>query len=144
MSGGPVQVLVVGFDEPSFDGSVVSELARLGEANVVRLVDLLVVRRADDGSLETVEGHLHGSGEVAAALLAGAGDGDVEAGGADTWSLADVVPEQGLAVVALIEHLWAAPLSAALHSAGATLLEETWLSEDDRALLTSLESRPPA
>ncbi|HEX5917338.1 MAG TPA: DUF6325 family protein [Nocardioides sp.] len=140
MSAGPVQVLVVGLDEPGFDGSVLAELSRLGEAGVVRLVDLLVVRHAGDGSLETVEGHLDGYGEVAAALL---GDSDAavgqEVGAADSWSLADVVPEQGLAVVALIEHLWAAPLSAALHGAGATLLEETWLSEADRALLASLE-----
>lgn len=139
MSAGPVQVLVVGLDEPGFDGSVLAELSRLGEAGVVRLVDLLVVRHAGDGSLETVEGHLDGYGEVAAALL---GDSDAvgqEVGSADSWSLTDVVPEQGLAVVALIEHLWAAPLSAALRGAGATLLEETWLSEADRALLTSLE-----
>jgi hypothetical protein len=139
VSRGPVQVLVVGFEEPSFDGSVLTELSRLGEAGVVRLVDLLVVRRAGDGSLETVEGHLDGYGEVATALLADSDTVGQEAGAADSWSLADLVPEQGLAVVALIEHVWAGPLSAALRGAGATLLEETWLSEEDRALLTSLE-----
>ena len=138
MSAGPVQVLVLGFEEPRFDGSVLAELTRLGEAGVVRLVDLLVVRRADDGSLEIVEDHLDGRGEVAAALLGGVEAADEPA--AETWSLADVVPEKGLAVVALIEHLWARPLSAALQAAGATLLEETWLSEDDRTLLATLES----
>ncbi|GAA1946027.1 DUF1269 domain-containing protein [Nocardioides panacihumi] len=138
MSTGPVQVLVLGLDEPHFDGSVLAELTRLGEAGVVRLVDLLVVSRADDGTLEIVEAHLEGRGEVAAALLGGVAA--EEPGAAETWSLADVVPEQGLAVVALIEHLWAGPLSAALRSAGATLLEETWLSEEDRALLATLES----
>ena len=138
MSAGPVQVLVLGFEEPRFDGSVLAELTRLGEAGVVRLVDLLVVRRADDGSLEIVEDHLDGHGEVAAALLGGVAAADEPT--AETWSLADVVPEKGLAVVALIEHLWARPLSAALQAAGATLLEETWLSEDDRTLLATLES----
>jgi hypothetical protein len=137
MSTGPVQVLVLGFDEPHFDGSVLAELDRLSEAGVVRLVDLLVVSRADDGSLETVEGHLEGRGELAAALLSGDGQADQEA---DTWSLADLVPEAGLAVVALIEHVWAGPLSVALRSAGGTLLEETWLSQEDRALLASLET----
>jgi glutamate dehydrogenase/leucine dehydrogenase len=140
---GPVQVLVVGFDEPHFDGSVLSELTRLGAAGVVRLVDLLVVRRADDGSLEIVEGYFDGHGEVAAALLERAHEEGSDVGAAETWSLADVVPSQGLAVVALIEHLWAGPLSAALHAAGATLLEETWLSEDDRTLLGRLASRDP-
>ncbi len=46
-----------------------------------------------------------------------------------------------MAVVALIEHLWAGPLTALLKSAGGSLLEETWLSAEDRALLESLESR---
>ena len=102
MTAGPVQVLVLGFDEPHFDGSVLSELTRLGAAGVVRLVDLLVVSRADDGSLETVEGYLDGHGEVAAALLEGAREGSRDVSAADTWSLVDVVPSQGLAVVTLI------------------------------------------
>ena len=139
MSAGPVQVLVIGLDEPSFDGSVLTELSRLGEAGVVRLVDLLVVRHGSDGTLETVEGYLDGYGEVAAGLLGDTDTDGQEVGAEDSWSLADVVPEQGLCVVALIEHLWAGPLSAALRGAGATVLEETWLSEADRALLTSLE-----
>jgi hypothetical protein len=90
-----------------------------------------------------VERYLDGRGEVAAALLdpAHEGGGDV---GADTWSLADLVPAHGLAVVALIEHLWAGPLSTALQAAGGTLLDESWLSEDDRTLLASLAPQHPA
>ena len=42
---GPVQVLVVEFDEPSFSGEVIAELTRLREAGTVRLVDVLLVRR---------------------------------------------------------------------------------------------------
>ncbi|MGW6130845.1 DUF6325 family protein [Cellulomonas sp. NPDC055163] len=144
MTTGPVQVLVLGLDEPHFDGSVLAELTRLGAAGVVRLVDLLVVRRAHDGSLETVEGAVDGHGAVLTALLDGAQAGVEEVGAADAWSLADVVPSHGLAVVALIEHLWAGPLSAALRAAGATLLEETWLSEADRGRLGVLSSRGPA
>ena len=82
-----------------------------------------------------------GHGEVVAALLEGGREAGRDVSAADTWSLADLVPSQGLAVVALIEHLWAGPLSAALHGAGATLLEETWLSEEDRTLLGSLAPR---
>jgi hypothetical protein len=149
-----VQVLVLGFDEPHFDGSALRELARLGDAGVVRLVDLLVVRRTDDGTLETVDDLLDGHGAVAAALLGAAGEAGTDGAGTDeggtdgagtdeagdTWSLADLVPERGVAVVALVEHLWAAPLAAGLRQAGAVLLEETWLSEADRARLASLEA----
>lgn len=138
MSTGPVQVLVVGYAEPHLDGSALRELARLGEAGVVRLVDLLVVRRNEDGSLETVDDLLDGHGSIAAALLGAAGEEGDET--ADAWSLADLVPEGGVAVVALVEHLWAGPLTAGLRQAGAVLLEETWLSEADRARLASLEA----
>ncbi|WP_107773709.1 DUF6325 family protein [Nocardioides sediminis] len=139
MTTGPVQVLVLGFGEPHFDGSALRELARLRDAGVVRLVDLLVVRRTADGSLETVDDLLEGHGAVAAALLGDADGSDPDETG-ETWSLADLVPERGVAVVALVEHLWAGPLATSLRQAGAALLEETWLSEADRARLTALEA----
>jgi len=40
--------------------------------------------------------------------------------------------------VALIEHTWAGPLSAAIRRAGGTLLEETWLAREDHELLEAL------
>jgi hypothetical protein len=52
---GPVQVLVVGFDDPTFSGEVLAEFTRLREAGIVRLIDLLVVTRTEDGLLETLE-----------------------------------------------------------------------------------------
>jgi hypothetical protein len=57
---------------------------------------------------------------------------------ASTWSLADAIPIGGTAAVALIEHTWAGPLSAAIQRAGGTLLEETWLAREDRELLEAL------
>jgi hypothetical protein len=57
------------------------------------------------------------------------------------WSLADAIPVGGTAAVALIEHVWAAPLSAAIQAAGGTLLEETWLAREDRELLETLTTQ---
>ena len=42
---GPVQMLVVGFETDELTGKVLEELKRLREADIVRLVDLLVVAR---------------------------------------------------------------------------------------------------
>ncbi len=129
----PVQMLVVGFDEPSFSGEVLAELTRLREAGVVRLVDVLLVRRDEDGSFDTLpppEGAEPGLGEIAARVL-GADEGDTGADG--SWSLADAVPPGGLAAVALLEHLWAEPLVGAISAAGGQPLAELWLSEEDRA-----------
>lgn len=136
MSDGPVQVLVVGFEEPSFSGDVVAELSRLRDAGVVRLVDVLLVRREADGSFDTLpppEGADPGLGQVVADLLGS--DGDDETGDEATWSLADAVAPGGVAAVALIEHLWAQGLLDAVGRAGGRTLGELWLSPEDRARL---------
>jgi len=141
----PVQVLVVGFDHPSFSGEVLAELGRLREAGVVRLVDVLLVSRSDDGSFETLPpppGADPSLGQVAAGLLGVTDElGEPEERderdhrGDGSWSLADAVEPGGVAAVALIEHLWAGRLVAAVRSAGGQTLAEGWLSEDDRARL---------
>jgi len=186
---GPVQVLVVGFDRPSFSGEVLAEFARLREAGIVRLVDLLFVTRGPDGALDTLEapaGLEPQLGRVAATLLGrpadeaadpadgseaaadaaggrpvrdpprapgdraagdraagdqAAGDqaaGDQAAGDGVAWSLAEAIPVGSAAAIALIEHTWAGPLTAALRRAGGSPLEETWLAPTDVAELESL------
>jgi uncharacterized membrane protein len=140
---GPVQVLVVGFDRPRFEGEIVAEFARLRDAGVVRLVDLLLLVRREDGTVETLEapeGLSAELGGIAAALL-GAADGDADgssAGDDATWSLADAVPPGSAAAIALVEHVWAEPLTAAITRAGGVPLEETWLDADDRRSLDEL------
>ena len=146
---GPVQVLVVGFDQPSFSGEVLAEFARLREAGIVRLVDLLLVSRGQDGTLETLTAPAElGSelGGLAAALLGRPADGVDEAAAdqpdpAGAWSLADAVPPGSAAAVALLEHMWAGPLTEALRRAGGTALEETWLAPADVTELESLIAR---
>jgi uncharacterized membrane protein len=145
---GPVQVLVVGFDQPTFSGEVLAEFARLREAGLVRLIDVLLVSRSEDGMLETLE-----TPEAAAADLGGLAvevlgqpenASQAETSEIDTdamWSLADAIPVGGTAAVALIEHVWAAPLSAAIQRAGGSLLEETWLAREDRELLETLTAQ---
>lgn len=141
---GPVQVLVVGFDRPAFSGEILAEFARLRQAGIVRLVDLLLVSRAGDGTVETLAapaGTDTGLGGLAAALL-GQAEGEDETGvdtaGDSVWSLADAVPPESVAAVALIEHIWAGPLNAAIQKAGGAPLEETWLAPDDLAVLEAL------
>lgn len=147
---GPVQVLVVGFEHPDFSGEVLAEFDRLRDAGVVRLVDLLVVTRHPDGTFESLplpDGSRADLGLVAAALLGqdqgqGMDQGMDAARGGDPgedggWSL-DAVPPGSTAAVALVEHMWAEPLTAALERAGGRPLEETWLGPDDRGALEAL------
>ena len=146
---GPVQVLVVGFDRPTFSGEVLAELTRLREAGIVRLVDLLLLSRAEDGTFETLappDGVNADIGDLAAAVL-GWPEGEANADSVvhpnseedvPAWSLADAVPPGSAVAVALIEHIWAKPLTEAIQQAGGKPLEETWLAPDDLEVLEAL------
>jgi hypothetical protein len=148
---GPVQVLVVGFEEPSMSGEALAELTRLGDEGVVRLLDVLLVARAEGGELEVLPappGADPDLGRLAAAFLAQAEDdgdrtGD-DASDPAVWSLDDAVPPNGAAAIAFIEHTWAEPLVLAIRGAGGRLLDETWLAPHDRELFDRLagEIRP--
>jgi len=150
---GPVQVLVVGFDQPDFSGEVLAEFARLRAAGIVRLVDLLLISRAEDGTLETLNAPPGTasdlSGELAVELL-GQSEGDANSGDpvedpaaedAEAWSLANAIPTGSVAAVALIEHIWAGPLTTAIRRAGGRALEETWLAPGDLDRLEVLVAR---
>ena len=134
---GPVQVVVVGFERPAFSGEVMAELDRLGQAGTVRLLDVLLLQRAHDGTFETLPmptSPTPGLGIVAAEILGGADPGVVAAAeppDGSGWSLADAIPAGGTAAVALIEHLWAIPLRDAIQRSGGTALDETWLAPED-------------
>ena len=52
---GPVQVLVVGFDGTSFNGEIMPELQRLKELDIIRLVDMVIVSKDQDGEIVGVE-----------------------------------------------------------------------------------------
>ena len=131
---GPVQVLVVGFEAPSFSGEVLAELTRLRERGVVSLVDVLLVERGEDGTFETLEpppGSDPDLGKIAAEVLGGGEESSGDEALGETWSLADAVPPGGVAAIALIEHLWAEPLVAAIGRAGGRPLGELWLPAGD-------------
>jgi hypothetical protein len=141
----PVQLLVIGLHEPTFSGDVRRELERLQEAGIVRVLDILVVTRDADGDFSTVDlpqDAPDGLGRLATAFLtrsSSTSTDDTEQADA-MWSLADAVPPGTTAAIAFVEHLWAAPLRAALERGGGVPLEEAWLSTSDLAVLEQLRA----
>ena len=151
---GPVQVVVIGFADPNFDGQALKELERLRDSDVVRMIDLLVVYKKDDGSVEqlrrsdlsddervelgAIAGALMGfgaAGEEGAEIGAEAGaeamvDGNV-IGDDQVYYLEEMIPPGMAAAVAVIEHRWAIPLREKLLNAGGTLLGDSWVHPTD-------------
>jgi uncharacterized membrane protein len=147
---GPVQLLVVSFTEPDFRGEILDELRSLRESGVVRLIDALVVQKDLDGDLAAVqwsdlsveESEEFGATVGALLGLGLAGDTGMEAGavagaeaGADghvideseVWDIADSIEPGSAAAIALIEHLWATPLRAAIARAGGVPVTDAWV-----------------
>jgi len=153
MDFGPVQLLVVGFEEGKFEGKILAELKRLREHDIVRLVDLLFVRRGEGDTVEKVElsdlsqeeamefGALAGAllglgaegeeGAEAGALLGAAAAEDGSILDDEAWYLADHIPEGASAAIALLEHRWAIPLRDAIQDAGGVTLADSWVHPQD-------------
>jgi uncharacterized membrane protein len=150
MAIGPVQLLVVAFDEPHFTGAIVEELNRLRASDHIRLLDVLVVQKDLDGDVTAVQVSdlsVEESEELGALIgaLIGLGvDGEegMEAGallgaeaGADghlipdseMYDVADSIPAGSAAAMALIEHVWAVPLRDAIAAAGGSPVSDTWI-----------------
>jgi len=154
MAFGPVQMLVVGFDEPKFTGKIAAELERLREQDVIRLVDLLVVQKDDEGNITAVQtsdlsqDEAMEFGAIAGALIGFGAEGEegVEAGAiagaealadghaisdADVWYVEDAIPNGSAAGIVLIEHRWAIPLRDAILDAGGIALADEWIHPAD-------------
>ena len=160
---GPVQMMVLGFAEPEFHGTIVAELQRLRSLDLIRVVDALVVDKDDEGNISAVQiSHLTPEeaaemGAIAGALI-GFGFGDEEAviagaeagaaEGADghlipddqVWYVADAIPNGSTAAILLIEHLWAIPLRDAIAGAGGIALADEWIHAEDLMAVGAIAS----
>ena len=146
---GPIQLLVLEYEDPDLSGEALEEVRRLEEAGVIRLIDVLAVSSDVEGQISTVEfvGTSPGStspGSVVAQLI-GERDADPDPGntGVDSeptglWSLSALLAPGALALLVLIEHLWATDLVAAIGRSGGRPLDELWLSSLDRDRLAEL------
>jgi uncharacterized membrane protein len=151
---GPVQMWSFVFDGNQFKGEILPELERLKSAQVIRLIDLLVVRKDSAGAVATVTAsdldweEATSFGAMIGALM-GWGAGGAEgaatgaiAGAADLadghvfdeqarLSLIESLPPNTTAAIALVEHIWAKPLQEAIARANGVELTNDWLKIDD-------------
>jgi uncharacterized membrane protein len=161
---GPVQMLVLGFTDDAFSGRILPELRRLREHDVVRLLDLLVVRKDESGEIDVQqisdldENEAKQFGALIGALV-GFGTGNEETLGRAAiagaheledghlldedavWYLADAIPTDSAAAVALIEHRWAIPLRHRIIEAGGFPLADEWIHPADLVAVGFAASR---
>ncbi len=54
MAIGPIQLLVIGFNHPDFQGEILDEIERLRESDTIRLIDSLTVVKSADGDVASM------------------------------------------------------------------------------------------
>ena len=143
MAVGPVQLLVLGFDNAGFHGEIAQELERLRESDTVRVMDALAVHKDAQGEIEvqhlsnlTREEAIELGSKVAALVGLGiAGEEGMHAAaeiGAEqaaahgievfddevVWDVVGEIPNDSAAALILLEHHWAVPLRDAIARAG--------------------------
>ncbi|MFD7011324.1 DUF6325 family protein [Rhodococcus jostii] len=119
---GPIDYLVVEFpaDHPP-DGSALPLLLDLVERKIIRVLDLVFVRKGADGSLAGIAVEDVGfTGTVDVTVFAEASSGLIDRGDLEQ---AGAVLEPGCAGTILVyENRWAAPFASALRREGAQLV----------------------
>jgi uncharacterized membrane protein len=150
----PMQLLIVAFPGNRFKGEILPELERLKRRKIVRILDMLVVRKDALGNvmvstatdLEWEEATAFGSYAGALAGYASAGAEGLERGaieGAaeladghlfdedDVFRVTRALQKETTAALVLIEHTWAGPLLDAVARAGGIELSNDWIRPEE-------------
>jgi hypothetical protein len=118
---GPVDFLVVEFPGAHMTGEGLPLLVDLVDRRIIRILDLVFVKKRDDGSVLTLDiGEIDRDGDRGLAVFAGATSGLL--GPEDLDQVAEVLEPGSAAAVVVYENRWAAPLATALVRGGARLV----------------------
>jgi hypothetical protein len=134
---GPVDYLVVEFPAgaSNFTGEMAKELLALVDGGIIRVIDVLILTKADDGTIEAMElsdveelGELETLEAELAELLAAD----------DVAHLAAAMDPGSTAGVLIWENLWAAPFAAAARRSGGQLIANGRIPM--QAIIASIEA----
>ena len=111
----PVEYIVIDFPDSRFDGSIVPALADLLDKRIVRILDLVFVKKDTDGSVLSFEFDQLDELEGLSSLDGDAGD---VLSDQDVLDLAADIQAGSSALFIVWEDLWAADLGRAVRNAG--------------------------
>jgi hypothetical protein len=118
---GPVDYLVVEFppDTSNFTGEMAVELAKLADAGTIRILDILILQKDDNGDIEALE--IDDLDEVSEIVHLEADIAEILAA-EDVAHLAAAMENGTTAGVIVWENTWAAPFASAARRAGGQLV----------------------
>jgi Family of unknown function (DUF6325) len=138
---GPVDYLVVEFPagRSNFTGEMAAELTSLVDTGTIRVLDLLVLHKSDDGTVEAFE--IDDLDELDELRVLEGGIAEILAA-EDVAPLAAAMENGSTAGVLVWENSWAAPFASAARRAGGQLIATGRIPI--QAILASLEAEDDA
>jgi len=151
---GPMQLLVIVFDNPNFHGQIRRELESVMNKGMIRLIDLLFIWKDEAANIRFLEAteldkeERMRFGAVVGGLIGyGAGGEERAREGTEVGILAaaqknygiteedileitEAIPEGTAAAIFIIEHLWAKNLKLAIQDAGGVLVSQGMLTPE--------------
>jgi hypothetical protein len=138
---GPVDYLVVEFPGNKMTGEGMPLLVDLVDRGIIRILDLVFIRKETDGSFAIMEiADFDGDGTLDLAVFEGATSGLLDEG--DIADAAAVVEPGSSAGMIVYENTWAAPMVGALTRSGAQVVASGRIPAD--VLMASLETMDDA
>ena len=121
MSIGPVEYMIVAFPGNEFKGEILPELARLQDTETIRIIDLAIVIKDENGKAEALEVTDLDSefGNALSSLLGNETGGLLNTD--DLMAAADELDNNSSAALLVWEDVWATNLRDAILNAGGEL-----------------------
>jgi uncharacterized membrane protein len=163
----PIQMLVLAFPGNEFRGEILPELDRLKRDGLVRILDLLVVRKDSTGNVMVTTGsdldfeeatalgsYLGGLAALEAGLAGDDFDRSAIAGAAeladghildeqDVFRVTRALRENTTAAVVLVEHVWMRPLLDAVFRANGIELANEWVRPESLLSIVPVDDETP-
>lgn len=138
---GPIDFLLIEFPADRLTGRVAPAVADLVEAGTIRLYDVMIISKAQDGSVSALAMEDAG-GETGFEYFAGASTGLL--GDDDLRSAAEALKPGTVAALLVYENTWAIPFVAAARESGGEVVASARIPASDLlAALDAVESAEP-
>jgi Family of unknown function (DUF6325) len=136
---GPVDYLVVEFpaDKANFSGEMAAELTSLVDRDLVRVLDLVILRKDPDGSVEAAELHDVDESNVGE-LRALEADLAMLLAEEDVEEIGKALEPGSIAAVLVYENSWAGPFASSIRRSGGQLVANGRIPT--QALLAAIEA----
>jgi hypothetical protein len=126
---GPIDFIVIEFPPGQGGGATARALLDLVDGGVVRLLDLMVVRKDSAGACEEID--LTGADADLAALAPFAGARSGLLGVDDLDDAASLLDADSVAMIIVYENAWASPFVTAAHAEGGVLVASARLTAQE-------------